>query len=167
MDRFSKPCFKPVTGQRFCNWRSTPSSPPIEFAVHDHPEYRAIDDAGNFSGFYGASLAYMCAITQPYKYSCVYLDFVTDWTHDVTLVHEDFFEVAIAVFGEDIRTKTLREFYLEHPPGYSHFAEYEIDSSAWRYLTDDHILLKEIWVACMQANIRKHSHPSVPFHLSC
>ena len=101
------------------------------------------------------------------KYRCVYLDFVSDWTHDVTLVHEDYFEIAIAVFGEGIRTKTLREFYLEHPPGYSHFAEYGIDSSAWRYRTDVHILLNEIWTSCMHANIRKHGHASVPFHLAC
>lgn len=141
--------------------------PPIEFAVHYHPDYRAIDDAGRFSGFYGASLAYMCKVAQPYKYRCVYLDFVSDWTHDVTLVHEDYFEIAIAVLGEDIRTKTLREFYLEHPPGYSHFAEYGIDSSAWRYRTDVHVLLNEIWTSCMHANIRKHGHASVPFHLAC
>jgi hypothetical protein len=82
-------------------------------------------------------------------------------------VRGDLFEVAVGVFGEDIRTASAREFWLAHPPGYSHFAEYGIDSLAWRYRTDYHELLPEIWDHCLAANATKHEDFVVPFHLSC
>jgi hypothetical protein len=141
--------------------------PPVAFSVLYHPRYRPSDRAGRVGGFYGASAAYVLHVTRLYGYRLAYLDFVTEWTHDVTLVRGDLFEVAVGVFGEDIRTASAREFWLAHPPGYSHFAEYGIDSLAWRYRTDYHELLPEIWDHCLAANATKHEDFVVPFHLSC
>lgn len=141
--------------------------PPVAFGVLYHPRYRPADRAGRVGGFYGASVAYVLDAAKPYGYRLAYLDFVTEWTHDVTLVRGDLFEVAVAVFGEEIRTASARDLWLEHPPGYSHFAEYGIDSLAWRYRTDVHDLLPEIWDRCLEADATKHEDFVVPFHLSC
>ena len=141
--------------------------PPVSFGVLYHPRYRSGDREGRLGGFYGASTQYALNVTRLYGYRLVYLDFVTEWTHDVTLVRGDLFEVAAAVFGEEIRTVSAREMWLAHPPGYSHFAEYGIDSLAWRYRTDHYDLLFEIWDKCLAANAKKHEDFLVPFHLSC
>ncbi len=141
--------------------------PPIAFSVLYHPRYRGSDRAGRVGGFYGASTAYVLHATRLYGYRLAYLDFVTEWTHDVTLVRGDLFEVAVGVLGEEIRTASVRDRWLAHPPGYSHFAEYGIDSLAWRYRTDYHELVPEIWEHCLAADATKHEDFVVPFHLSC
>jgi len=141
--------------------------PPIAFSVLYHPRYRVNDPHGHIGGFYGASVAYVLNAAGPYGYRLAYLDFVTEWTHDITLVRADLFEVAAAVFGEGIRSVSARDMYLAHPPGYSHFAEHGIDSLAWRYRTDYHGLLAEIWEQCLAADAIKHEEFLVPFELSC
>jgi hypothetical protein len=140
--------------------------PPIQFAVLYHPDYRCATVFNQVGGFYGASVAYVCNLGKKYGYRLAYMDFVTGWTHDIALVREDYFNIAISVFGLDITLMSPRQLYLKHPPGYSHFAEFGIDSLAWRYRTDYHQLLTEIWDACMRANIMKNGGTGTPFHLS-
>jgi hypothetical protein len=140
--------------------------PPIRFSVLYDPAYRWADAEGKSGGFYGVSAAYAAEAAKPYDYVPVHLDFVTDWTHDLTLVRSDFLEVASDLFGNGIRDNNLREMFLSHPPGWSHFIEYGIDSLKWRYRTDYHELLIDIWKACQTANVRKHGSQGVPFHLS-
>jgi len=141
--------------------------PPIEFAVLYHPGYRCLDVKGRYGGFYGASLSYVLSITKGYGYKLAYIDFITPYTHDVTLVKEEFIDVAADVFGRDIKKMSAREFYFSHPPFlYPHFREYGIDSLAWRYRTDYELLIGDIRNACLSANTRKHGDSSVPFHLA-
>jgi len=140
--------------------------PPIEFAVLYHPSYRAADNEGRLGGFYGASLSYVMNLTKDYGYRLAYLDFVTGWTHDVTLVQQEFFDLAVNIFGHDIKTKSPRELYLRQPPCYPHFVENGIDSFAWRHRTDYDELLSAVRDACLKANAMKHGDLSVPFHLS-
>lgn len=138
--------------------------PPIEFAVLYDPDYRPWDAERRVGGFYSASLAYIANLTRRFGYRPVQIDFITPFTHDVTLVHQDYAAVVSQVIGRELPS-SLRELFLAHPPGYSHFAEYGIDSFAWRYREDYHALLGEIWKACLAANQAKHGK-LVPFHLS-
>lgn len=140
--------------------------PPIKFAVLYDPDYKCQDSENNMTGFYGASMAYVINLGKQYGYKFANIDFVTQWTHDITLVHEDYFNLAVGLFGNDINNKSARELYLEHPPGYSHFKEYSIDSLNWRYRTDYDNLLEEIKSDCEEASLKKHNGKLIPFHLS-
>ncbi len=140
--------------------------PPFEFAVSFDTRYLPQDRDGNYGGFYGASMSFCVRFAQQYGYRLVSIDFVTGFTHDIILVHEKFFNISQEFMGQNLTGKSLREIYLDHPPGYSHFAEYGIDSFAWRYRTDFFGLMPEIWSACMAANLKKHGHAGVPFLLS-
>ena len=136
--------------------------PPIEFAVLYDPAYRCLDADGNFSGFYGASLAYVCAIGRRFGYFPAQVDFVTELTHDVTLVSDRYRDLMLRRFG--IAERDDRDLFLAHPPGYSHFLEYGIDTRSWRRREDHHALLRTIWDACIAACQRKHG-TLLPFHL--
>jgi|GEM_PF-2269394 len=141
--------------------------PPIEFAVQYDPEYRVFGDDGKVTGFYGASFAYMLNLTRPFGYRLAYMDFVTPWTHDVTLVHEDFTDIAVALFGSDVVERTDRERFLAHPPGHSHFKECGIRTTlSWRHRTDWEALLEDIRTACDDNNLHKHNGHEVPYHLA-
>jgi hypothetical protein len=141
--------------------------PPIEFAVLYHPGYRCLDMKGRYGGFYGASLSYVLSITKGYGYKLAYIDFLSPYTHDVTLVKEEFIDVAADIFGRDIKAMSAREFYFSHPPYlFSQFGVYGIDSSGWRYRTDYELLIDDIRNACLSANTRKHGDSSVPFYLA-
>lgn len=140
--------------------------PPFEFSVMYHPGYRPLDSDGNYGGFYGTSMSFCAKLAERYGYRFCSLDFVTAFTHDIVLVQEQFLNAARELTGQNHGGKSLREIFLDHPPGYSHFAEYGIDSFAWRYRTDFHALLIEIWSACTHASTRKHGHGGVPFLLS-
>lgn len=138
--------------------------PPIEFAVLYDPEYRCVDQAGKVGGFYGASLGYVCNLARRFGYFPVQVDFVTPFTHDVTLVSERYRDLVLKRFG--IAEKTDRELFLAHPPAYSHFREDDgIDTRPWRRREDPHILLREIWDACVAGCQRKHG-ALLPFHLA-
>lgn len=56
--------------------------------------------------------------------------------------------------------------YLAEPPGWSHFAEYGIDTLPWRYGINYKALLTEVETACRTANLRKHKGHLVPYRLS-
>lgn len=140
--------------------------PPVEFAVLYDPDYRYQDKDKKVGGFYSASMSYFIKLTAPFGYTLCYLDFITDFTHDVTLVREEYAPVAASVFGRRFQTGSPREVFLSHPSGFSHFAEYGIDSFTWRYRTDFEPLLEDIRKACTDAAMRKHDGRSVPFHLA-
>jgi hypothetical protein len=93
--------------------------PPIEFAVLYDPAYRCADDAGKVGGFYGASLGYVSNLGRRFGYFPVQVDFVTGFTHDVTLVADRYRDLVVARFG--ITERNDRDLFLDHPPGYSHF----------------------------------------------
>jgi hypothetical protein len=139
--------------------------PPIAFAVYYDPRFRITDDFGSPGGYFGVSLSYAAALGAAYGYSVCYLDFVTNFTHDVTLVQNDYLPVAMDVFGPRFVDRPLRDLWLEQPPQYSHFAEFGIDSLAWRAVTDFDDLLRQVWDGCMQANIRKHGGMGTPFQI--
>ena len=122
--------------------------------------------SSSVDGFYGASLAYMANLAKPYGYRIAYLDFVTPWTHDITLVHEDFSDIAVALFGPDLLNLSDRERYLAHPPGHSHFAECGDRTLSWRHRTDWDALLEDIRTRCDAANLSKHNGHAVPYHLA-
>jgi hypothetical protein len=140
--------------------------PPFEFSVLYDTRYLPQDSDGNYGGFYGASMSFCVKLARQYGYRLVSIDFVTPFTHDIILVQEQFFNISQELMGQNLIGKSLRDIYLDHPPGYSHFAEYGIDAFAWRYRTDFYSLLTEIWSACMAANFKKHCHVGVPFLLS-
>lgn len=140
--------------------------PPFEFSVLYDTRYLPQDSDGNYGGFYGTSMSFCVKLAYQYGYRLASLDFVTPFTHDVILVQEQFAAISQELMGQNPAGKSLREIYLDHPPGYSHFAEYGIDTFAWRYRTDFFALITEIWSACMSANFKKHGHVGVPFLLS-
>ncbi len=139
--------------------------PPFEFSILYDMRYITQDSDGSHGGFYGASVSFCVKLAHQYGYRLVSLDFVTEFTHDIVLVQEEFFTISLKAMGQNLPGKSLREIYLNHPGGYSHFAEYGIDAFAWRYRTDFYSLLTEIWSACMAANFKKHGHFDVPFLL--
>jgi len=140
--------------------------PPFEFSVMYHPQYRPVDDAMRCGGFYGASMSYVMNVTRPFGYRLACIDFVSTFTHDITLVHEDYFPAVSGLVGDAFISATPRAIFLNHPPGYSHFAEYNVDTSKWRHRRDWHQLLPTIWEACLKANALKHHGRLIPFHLS-
>ena len=140
--------------------------PPVSFCVMYDEKYLPHDAQGNNGGFYGASLGYMDDLCKRYGYRIAQIDFVTQWTHDVTLVHEEFMEILEQHVGKDFLQMSASDLFLSHPPGYSHFKEYGIDSLSWRYETDYCRLIGKVWAACLSADQRKHEGYSVPFHLS-
>jgi len=140
--------------------------PPFEFCVQYDPRYLPMDSNGNYGGFYGASLSFCVNLAIQYGYRLCSIDFVTEFTHDIVLVQDPFLSAFHELTGQSLNGKSLRDIYLDHPPGYSHFAEYGIDSFAWRYRTDFFGLVTEIWSACISANFLKHGHLGVPFTLS-
>jgi Methyltransferase FkbM domain len=138
--------------------------PPIEFAVLYDPAYRCVDSAGKVGGFYGASLGYVCNLGRRFGYFPVQLDFVTGFTHDVTLVSDRYRDLMLKRFG--ITERDDRDLFLAHPPGYSHFrADDGIDTRSWRRREDHHALLRTVWDACIAACQRKHG-TLLPFHLA-
>ncbi len=138
--------------------------PPIEFAVLYHPAYRCADSAGKVGGFYGASLAYVTNLGRRFGYFPVQVDFVTGFTHDVTLVSDRYRDLVRRRFG--ITECDDPELFLAHPPGYSHFRMDDgIDTRAWRESEDHHALLATVWDACVAACRRKHG-TLLPFHLA-
>jgi hypothetical protein len=139
--------------------------PPVSFCVLYDERYRPHDAQGNMGGFYGASLGYIADLCGRYGYHIAQIDFVTQWTHDVTLVHEEFLTILEQQVGKDFLQMSPRDLFLSHPPGYSHFKEYGIDSLSWRHETDYCELIGKIWSACLSADQRKHAGHSVPFHL--
>ena len=139
--------------------------PPIEFAVLYDPRYMPWDNERRVGGFYSASLGYVCSLAARFGYRPAQVDFVTGFTHDVTLVHEKYWPVVPQIMGFDPASLSPREMFLRHPPGFSHFAEYGIDSLAWRYREDSHALAGDIWFDCARAAQVKHGHP-IPFHLT-
>jgi hypothetical protein len=137
--------------------------PPLDFAVLYDPEYRCQDASGRQGGFYGASLSHVANLGRRFGYFPVQVDFVTAFTHDVTLVDSRYRQVIQESFG--IVERGDRELYLEHPPGYPHFKEDDgIDSLPWRTARDPHELLRTIWAACLTACQRKHGKV-LPFAL--
>jgi hypothetical protein len=140
--------------------------PPVSFSVLFDERYRPHDKDGNIGGFYGASVGYVADLCGRFGYRLAQIDFVTQWTHDVTLVHEDFRDVLERHVGKDFLTMSAAELFLSHPPGWSHFKEYGIDTMPWRYETDYDKLIRDVWAACLSANRRKHEGHCVPFHLS-
>jgi hypothetical protein len=140
--------------------------PPLSFCVLFDEQYRPHDAQGNIGGFYGASLGYVADLCGRYGYRIAQIDFVTQWTHDVTLVHEEFLPTLQRLIGKDFFQMSPRDLFLSHPPGYSHFKEYGIDSLAWRYEPDYYKLTNNVWAACLSASQRKHAGHCVPFHLS-
>jgi hypothetical protein len=140
--------------------------PPVSFCVLYDEHYRQSDPQGNVGGFYGASLAYVADLCGRYGYRIAQIDFVTQWTHDVTLVREEFLPVLEQHAGRDFLQLSARDLFLSHPPGWPHFREYGIDTLPWRYETDYYRLIGEVWSACLLADQRKHAGHCVPFHLS-
>lgn len=138
--------------------------PPIAFCVDYDPNYRIKDDEGNIGGFYGVSVAYLTQFLQPYGYRLVDVDFVTPWTHDATLVLDEFWPAARHVYSCLVRS--ARGMYISQPPGWSHFAEYGIETLPWRYCIDYAALMEEVEIACRTANLRKHKGYLVPYSLS-
>ena len=106
--------------------------PPVEFAVLYDPAYQCTDSAGKTGGFYGASLGYITNLGRQFGYFPVQLDFVTGFTHDVTLVPDRYRDLMFRRFG--ITELDDRDLFLAHPPGYSHFrADDGIDTRPWRH----------------------------------
>jgi hypothetical protein len=140
--------------------------PPVSFCVQYDEKYRPHDAQGNIGGFYGASLGYMADLCGTYGYRIAQIDFVTQWTHDVTLVHEEFLSILEQHVGKEFLQMSLRDLFLSHPPAWSHFKEYGIDTLPWRYESDYYRLIGKIWSACLSADQRKHEGHCVPFHLS-
>jgi hypothetical protein len=140
--------------------------PPLSFSVLYDEKYQPHDAHGNIGGFYGASLGYVADLCGRYGYRIAQIDFVTQWTHDVTLVHEEFLPILEQHVGKEFLQMSVRDLFLSHPPGWSHFKEYGIDTLAWRHETDYYRLIQSVWSACLAANLRKHEGYSVPFHLS-
>lgn len=136
--------------------------PPLAFAVHYHPDYRCVDDRNKVSGFYGASLAYMAELGRRFGCFAAQVDFITAFTHDVTLVDRRFAPLMQSRFG--IVERPDRELFLAHPPGYSHFQENGVDTLPWRAMGDPHALLASAWEAASVACGQKHGR-SLPFHL--
>jgi hypothetical protein len=143
-----------------------PEFPPsIEFAVLYDRAYRCNDPTGRVGGFYGASLGYVCNLARRFGYHPVQVDFVTPYTHDVTLVQDRYRDLMQKRFG--IAEKSDHDLYHAHPPAYSHFrGDDGIDTSAWRHREDPHVLLREIWDACVAGCMRKHGGALLPFHLA-
>jgi hypothetical protein len=138
--------------------------PPIEFAVLYDPVYRCVDSTGKVGGFYGASLAYVCNLGRRFGYFPAQVDFVTGFTHDVTLVSDRYRDLVLERFG--ITERDDRDLFLEHPPGYSHFqADDGIDTRSWRRREDHHALIRSVWDACVASCLRKHG-TLLPFHLA-
>ncbi len=138
---------------------------PISFSVLYDEKYRCLDKDGNVSGFYGLSLGYAMMLAEKYGYKLIQLDFVTAFTHDILLVRNDY----LAIFTEEEKALfrySPKEMFLLHPPGYSHFKEYGIQSLPWRFEQDLHKLAKLVWLSCLSANLRKHEGYAVPFHFS-
>jgi len=140
--------------------------PPVSFSVLFDEKYRPHDADGNIGGFYGASVGYVAELGRRFGYRVAQIDFVTQWTHDVTLVHEDYLDVLEHHVGKDLLNMSATELFLSHPPGWSHFKEYGIDTLPWRYETDYFKLVRDVWAACLTADQRKHAGHCVPFHLS-
>ncbi len=140
--------------------------PPVSFCVLFDEKYRAQDSSGNIGGFYGMSLGYVTDLCKPYGYRLAQIDFVTQFTHDATFVHEEFLPVLTQQVGNPFLQLSPREVFLSHPAGWSHFKEYGINTLPWRDETDHYKLVKDVWQACLTANMRKHDGKAVPFHLS-
>jgi hypothetical protein len=140
--------------------------PPVSFSVLYDERYRAHDPEGNIGGFYGASLGYLAGLCDRFGYRVAQIDFVTQWTHDVTLVHEDFLSILEQYVGKEYLHMSPADLFLSHPPAWSHFKEYGIDTLPWRHETDYFRLLGKVWSACLAANQRKHAGYCVPFQLS-
>lgn len=137
--------------------------PPLEFAVLYDPAYRCLGPTGRHGGFYGASLSYVANLGRRFGYFAAQLDFVTPFTHDVTLIREDYADLVLGRFG--IARRPDRELFLAHPPGYSHFREDDgIDAAGWRHAPDPHALVKGVWAACVASCVAKHGG-LLPFHL--
>ncbi|MBX9625622.1 MAG: hypothetical protein K2X82_17585 [Gemmataceae bacterium] len=137
--------------------------PPVEFAVLYDPGYLCRRGDGRQGGFYGASLSYVANLGRRFGYFAAQLDFVTPFTHDVTLVREDYADLVRERFG--ITRRPDRELFLAHPPGYSHLrADDGIDPVPWRDGDDPHALIGPIWAACVASCQAKHSR-LLPFLL--
>jgi hypothetical protein len=136
--------------------------PPIEFSVLYHPKYRNQDSAGNYTGFYGMSLAYAARLARAFGYHIIHLDNVTYGTHDAVLLRDDL----APLLGSDaaMHPAAVRERYLAHPPAqYFHFGEYGFDPMAWRYRTDYTNVAIDVWNACLMSSVRKHDGHALPF----
>ena len=128
------------------------------------PAYRCVDCAGRVGGFYGASLRYLCNLGRRVGYFPAQVDFVTGFTHDVTLVSDRYRDLMLRRFG--ISERDDRDLFLAHPPGHSHFREDDgIDTRPWRHQEDHQTLLHNVRDACMAACQRKHG-TLLPFHLA-
>jgi hypothetical protein len=125
-----------------------------------------LDKQRKIGGFYGVSMEYVVKTLDNYGYRLAHIDFVTEWTHDITLVHSDFSDIVSEIVGPEIQQKSSREIFLAHPPCTPHFKEYGFDSLAWRHREDYGNLLVEIWDACLFSSLRKHQGRSVPFYLN-
>jgi hypothetical protein len=139
--------------------------PPIEFYVMYDSKYCCVDKNNKFTGFYGTSIAALDYVGRQYGYRMANLDFVTEWTHDAVLVHNDYLDVASKVYERDCALVTLRDLFFEQPPGYSHFQEYDIDAFVWRYRNDYDTLIAEMSDVCIYSNTRKHEGYQVPFFI--
>ena len=92
------------------------------------------------------------------------VDFVTGFTHDVTLVADRYRDLVVARFG--ITERNDRDLFLDHPPGYSHFRTDDgIDTRSWRNREDHHALLRTVRDVCVAACEHKHG-TLLPFHLA-
>ncbi len=101
--------------------------PPVSFCVLYDDNYRLHDKDGKIGGFYGSSLSYVINLCSQYNYRLAQIDFVTQWTHDVTLVHNDYLSFLENRLGKKLLTRKVSDLFLSHPPGWSHFKEYGID----------------------------------------
>jgi hypothetical protein len=140
--------------------------PPIAFCVDYDPKYRITDDEGNMGGFYGVSVAYLTQFLRPYGYRLADVDFATPYTHDATLVRDEFWPAARHVYSAMIEGTSVRGMYFAQPPGWSHFTEDGFETLPWRYCTDYEALMAEVETACRAANLRKHKGHLAPYRLS-
>lgn len=137
--------------------------PPIAFSVAYHAAYKTLDDNGVFSGFYGMSLSYLANIARKYGYHIACLDNITPFTHDAILIRNDL--AGIVGSNSEMTAQSIRKMYYEHPPGYSHFRDYGIDTLEWRYETDTQKLANSVWNGCFAAAVRKFN-AAYPFYFS-
>jgi hypothetical protein len=138
--------------------------PPLEFSVLFDPEYRCQDANNRVCGFYGASLSHMANLGRRFGYFPVQIDFISPFTHDVTLVDVRYRNLILDSFG--IAERYDRDLFLNHPPGYSHFRDDDgIETFAWRSQADPHSLLKSVWTACVASCQKKHGKV-LPFLLT-
>lgn len=128
--------------------------PPIAFSILHDARYRH----GGKNGFFGCSVSYVLSVCRPIGYEIIDLDLSSPPTRQDVLLAKRELGLSAAQVDE-------RELFLAQPAIRGPFMEIDVDTRAWRAITDAEELFSTVWDACCRASMER-SGRVLPFHLS-